>query len=105
MRKTTIGLLAGAAAGIIDVAPMVAQHLTWDANLSAFCFWIINGFLIANTNLKLPPVLKGVAIAYLVLIPLAILIGWKEPFTLLPIGCMTLVLGGLLGYVIEKWGR
>jgi len=43
-------------------------------------------------------------IAFLVILPSGILelIGWKEPISLLPIGIMTIVLGGLLGVTIER---
>jgi len=33
-------------------------------------------------------------------LPCAILIGWKEPKSLIPILAMTIVLGGLLGWMI-----
>lgn len=104
MSKILVGIMAGTVAGVLDLVPMLAQKLTWDANLSAFLLWVISGFLISTTNLKLPPVLKGVVISFLVLTPSAVLIGWKEPVSLLPISIMTLILGSLLGYVIEKWG-
>lgn len=105
MSKILVGIMAGTVAGVLDLVPMLAQKLTWDANLSAFLLWVISGFLISTTNLKLPPVLKGVVISFLVLTPSAVLIGWKEPVSLLPISVMTLILGGLLGYVIGKWGK
>lgn len=95
----------GIIAGIIDVVPMVFQELTWDANLSAFTLWVIAGFMIATSNLKLNGVLKGVLISFLILTPAAILIGWQEPMSLIPIGVMTLILGSLLGYFIERLGR
>ena len=104
MSKILVVIMAGTVAGVLDLVPMLAQKLTWDANLSAFLLWVISGFLISITNLKLPPVLKGVVISFLVLTPSAVLIGWKEPLSLLPISIMTLILGSLLGYVIEKWG-
>ncbi|MEW6516741.1 MAG: hypothetical protein AB1439_07560 [candidate division FCPU426 bacterium] len=105
MRKPIFGLLAGAVAGAIDVVPMVAQHLTWDANLSAFSLWVVSGFLIAASNLKLPPVLKGIIIPFLVLTPCAVLVGWKSPATLLPISLMTLLLGAGLGFAVGRWGK
>ena len=52
-RKIIYGLLFGAAAGVIDVLPMIIQKLTWDADLSAFFMWVVVGFLIATTELKL----------------------------------------------------
>ena len=103
MKKTQLGILLGAIAGIIDVVPMVLQKLTWDANLSALSLWIISGFLIATTNLKIKGVAKGIIISFLVLSPSAILIGWKEPFSLIPVFTMTLILGSALGFLYDKY--
>ena len=83
MKKTQLGILLGIIAGIIDVVPMVLQKLTWDANLSAFSLWIISGFLIATTNIKMRGVAKGILIPFLVLLPSAILIGWEKKYCFL----------------------
>ena len=105
MKKQIIGIALGSIAGIIDVIPMVIQKLTWDANISAFVMWVVIGFLIASVEIKLRPFIKGIFIAFLVLLPSAILIGWKEPVTLFPIAVMTLVLSSLLGVFINKYTR
>ncbi len=102
MKKIKIGLLFGIIAGVIDVIPMIMQNLTWDANISAFTMWIVVGFLIATIDLKINSIIKGILIAFLVLLPSAILIGWKEPVSLIPILIMTTILGGLLGFSINK---
>lgn len=102
MRKIKIGIIFGIIAGIIDVIPMIIQKLTWDANLSAFFMWIVVGFLISIVDLKINSILKGVLIAFIVLLPTAVLIGWKEPISLIPISIMTTILGGLLGFTINK---
>ncbi len=102
MKKAYRGILLGTIAGIIDLIPMIFQKLTWDANISALIFWIVSGFLIATTNLKIKGIVKGIFISFLVLLPSAILIGWKEPFSLMPIFIMTLILGSALGYLIDK---
>lgn len=102
MKKTKTGLLLGMAAGIIDVIPMIIQNLTWDANISAFTMWTVVGFLISTIDLKLNPIIKGFLTAFLVLLPIAILIGWKEPLSLIPIITMTTILGGLLGFSFHK---
>jgi hypothetical protein len=104
MKKITSGILLGICAGIIDVIPMILQKLSWDANLSAFTMWIVVGFLISSVEIKINPIIKGILIAFLVLLPTAILIGWKEPLSLIPISIMTLLLGGLLGFAIHKIG-
>ena len=102
MKKIKIGLLLGMAAGVIDVIPMIMQNLTWDANISAFTMWIVVGFLIATMDLNINSIIKGILTAFLVLLPTAILIGWKEPVSLIPIAIMTTILGGLLGFSINK---
>jgi len=103
MKNTiVVGVLLGAVAGVLDVIPMLLQGLTWDANLSAFFLWVVSGFMLATSNLKLAPVLKGILIPFICLLPSAFIIGWKDPFSLVPIGVMTLILGALLGLVYRK---
>jgi len=105
MDRKASGVVSGAVAGIIDVIPMIVQDLTWDANLSAFLMWVVVGFLISVTDLNLPSAIKGVLIAFLVLAPSVVIIGWEEPVSLLPIGVMTVILGCLLGWFIERINR
>ena len=102
MTKIVKGLLVGAGAGVIDVIPMIAQKLSWDANLSAFCFWVVTGVVVATSNLNLKPIFKGIVLAFLILSPVAILIGWKEPSSLIPIGIMTLLLGAGVGRLLGR---
>ncbi|HBF87144.1 MAG TPA: hypothetical protein DDX39_00775 [Bacteroidales bacterium] len=105
MNKKSIGLILGVVAGIIDVTPMIIQGLTWDANFSALSMWIIIGFFIASVDLKINPVLKGILISFLTLIPSSFIIAWHEPISLIPISIMTLVLGSLLGFTIDKFSK
>ena len=102
MNKKVIGILLGVLAGIIDVIPMIIQNLTWDANLSVFTMWIVIGFFIVSIELKINPILKGIVISFLVLLPMAIIIGWNDPAVLIPIAIMTVILGSFLGYAINK---
>ena len=83
---------------------MILQKLTWDAILSAFSMWIIVGFMISISDLKINNVLKGILISFLILTPVAILIAWAQPISLIPIFLMTLLLGSLLGYFVNRFG-
>lgn len=102
MTKTLKGIILGATVGTIDVIPMILQKLTWDANLSAFSMWVIIGYLLTKIEMKIPAFLKGIVISVLILIPTAIIIGWQEPFSLIPITIMTMILGSILGILIKK---
>lgn len=104
LSKIKIGIIFGIIAGIIDLIPMILQKLTWDANLSAFSMWVIAGFMITTSKLKINSVLKGILISFLLLTPSAVIIGWHQPTSLIPIFIMTLILGGLLGYFINHFG-
>jgi len=101
-KKILLGLVLGLAAGIIDLVPMLLQKLSWDANLSALSLWLVSGVLTASVDWKINPAVKGIVISLLVLLPSAVLIGAKEPLSLVPIGAMTLILGGALGYFTNR---
>jgi len=102
MNKIILGILLGCIAGIIDVIPMILQKLTWDANISAFCLWVVAGLMISTSTLQLPAVLKGILISFLILLPSLILIAWKDTKSIIPILIMTVILGSLLGLSISK---
>ena len=101
MKKVAVGLFCGCVAGLIDVIPMFFQKLPLEADLSAFSMWVVVGFLVAVTEIKINKVLKGILIAFMALLPSAIIIGAKEPLSLIPIGIMTLILGSGLGFASE----
>ena len=102
MQKVKVGILLGIGAGIIDVIPMIIQKLSWDANLSAFSMWIVIGLFMSLIDIKSNSAFKGILISFLILLPTAILIGWKEPLSLIPIVAMTTILGGFMGYFVGK---
>ena len=102
MKRIKWGLLLGAVAGVIDVILMVIQKLSWDANLSAFTFWVIVGLIISISDIKLKGTLKGVVLSLILIVPLAIIIGWQNPLTLVPIIIMNIILGSGLGYLIDR---
>jgi hypothetical protein len=102
MKKTVIGIGLGTIAGIIDLLPMVIQKVPFNGCLSAFSMWVVIGFLLTITNLKLNAIIKSIIIALLVLLPNTFIIGWDEPVKLVPIIIITLLIGGLLGYFYER---
>ncbi len=104
IKKIYLGILFGIIAGIIDIVPMIVQKLTWDANLSAFFHWIIIGFIISTSNLKIKGALKGLIISIILLIPIALLVWWNDTSSIIPMTISTIILGSLLGFLIDKYG-
>ena len=101
-RKIFLGTILGFIAGIIDIIPMIIQKLPMHAILSAFLMWVVLGFLINTSVLKINGALKGLLLSFLILLPTAILIAQTEPISLIPISIMTAILGTLLGFVSDK---
>lgn len=105
MNRIIFGIVLGIFAGIIDISPMLAMKLPLAANLSAFSLWVVAGFFVATSTLRINSVLKGALVSSLILLPTAILIGQNNLADLIPVIFMTLILGSLLGYFIEKYGK
>ena len=96
------GLILGVIAGIINSIPTFYMGLTWDAHLSVFFFWVVSGFMLATSNLQLPPLPKGVLIPFVCLLPGVFIIGWEDPYSLIPVFILTLCIGYLLSFFYNK---
>jgi len=94
--------MVGVVIGVIDLIPMIFNGLPADANLSAFSLWVIASIFASKCKIVENPILNGVIISFMVLLPAAILIAWREPFSLIPITLMTLLLGSLMGYAVNR---
>ncbi len=105
MKKIYTGVVLGFIAGVLDVIPMILQKLAWHECLSAFTLWVVSGFLLSVTELKIHPVLRGIVIPFLVFAPSAALIGRHQPFILIPITITTLFLGALMGFAYWKLAK
>jgi len=101
-KKILIGIGLGIIAGLIDLIPMIIQDLPWNANLSAFCMWVIIGFFVSITDLNVNDVLKSILIAFLILLPNLFIIGLQDPGSIFPIAIMTLLLSSILGFLFKK---
>src|SRR5574344_1980388 len=102
MNKLIKFLITGVIIGIVDVIPMLLMNLTWDANISAFTMWVVISYLLYFNNQKYNQLIKSIVIAFLVLTPNAILIGWNNPINLVPVIIMTLLLSLLMGFISGK---
>jgi hypothetical protein len=69
----------------------------------AFSMWVVIGFFIATSRLAISAPLLGLLTSFLCLLPCAIIIGAKEPLTLIPIAVITAILGSGLGWAVKRF--
>ncbi len=103
MTRLTRAAIIGAAAGILDVAPMIAQGLDWYANTSAFAEWIALGIVIPHVEIGTRGWLKGLLIAELCVVPVMILVAMNGLSAIVPIVVSTAFLGSLVGHFGDKY--
>lgn len=97
MDHFTLSLAAGAAAGVLDVLPMIAQRLPFRQCLSAFCTYLFAGILIFHSNLPyLPWWADGMAVAGMLALPVMLLFTGKERKAVPIVAVNALLLGFLL---------
>ena len=102
MNKLVKFIIVGIVIGIIDVIPMLIMKLSWDANISAFCMWVVVSIILYSNNMKLNHIVKSMVVAFLVLLPNAILIAWNNPINILPVVAMTTILSICMGLVTKR---
>jgi hypothetical protein len=103
LNKTRYSLILGLTAGLINLIPMILEKLGWEIVLSTLVMWVIIGYLLAHLSLPWKGVRKGVILAFLVFLPMAIVISRYDPLSLITISAMTFILGGLLGSFITMY--
>lgn len=101
MKPALAGTITGTVAGIVAMVPMSIGDFSQETRIAAFAGWIITGFLISASTLKISPVFRGITVAFLVFMPLAIITGGACPASLIPVALLTLLLGGLLGFSVN----
>lgn len=100
---TALGI--GAIAGVIDVAPMLAQHLSIYACLSAWVHWVVLGVIITYVRIPLSPYIKGIVLAQMTALPIVLLIIETDPFSAVPIFIMSCFLGACVGKATAVWAK
>lgn len=94
MERTVLILLTGIIAGVIDVAPMIKMKLDRYSIISAFVYYLILPFIIANTTLfGMDWWLKGGVIGLMLALPVIIMVMKDDRKSAVPMVIMSIVLG------------
>jgi len=99
MNDLLIAILIGLAAGTIDVVPMIIQKLDKTSCLSAFVHYFILGLIIPFVNIDIAPWIRGASIAFLMSIPVMIIVFSKDRKAIIPMSLFSLILGAGIGIV------
>jgi len=98
MKSLLVSMAIGVVAGLIDIAPMIAQKLDKRATISAFLHYFLLSIVIVNINL---PVivwwLQGSVIALALTLPIIIIVSGNDKKAIPIIATMAVVLGALIG--------
>ena len=101
MPKLLIAILIGAAAGIIDIIPMLLQKLNKYVTISAFLHWVAAGIVLTYLDVPLAPWLSGLAFGELLAVPVAVMVAKDEPKSAPIILGMSAILGTLIGIAVS----
>lgn len=98
MKIFFITVLIGVIAGILDILPMIKMKMDKYSITSAFVFYLVAAFIIANTNLVgVVWWLKGSIITLAMATPVIIIVAKEDKKSIVPISAMAVVLGTLIG--------
>ena len=103
MDHFTLSLCVGAAAGALDVIPMIAQRLAFRSCLSAFCPYLFAAVIVFHGRLPyLPWWAEGMAVALMMALPVVLTFTGKERKAVPMILLNALLLGFLIS-VAERY--
>lgn len=100
MNNILTALLIGAAAGFIDVLPMLQQKVPVFSKIAIFCQWLFLGLIIPFLSWDLEPWLTGLIAGELGMLPFAIQALYRNPKAVIP----SMIMAGILGIAIGVAG-
>ncbi len=105
MSKLLIALLIGAAAGALDIIPMLLRKAPWHEVAVPFVHWLMLGVLIAYVQMPVHPALKGSIVAVMTTLPILISYSQTKPGAVLPILGISIVLGAVVGWLTQRYAN
>jgi hypothetical protein len=97
MNRMTEALIAGVITGLFNVSVMAFKGMNPIDMLAVFLQYILGSYAIFFVPLKLPGWLKGLAVAVICAVPIAIFVSLRDPSGSLIAGFIMFGLSGILG--------
>lgn len=96
MNEYLYKILIGAAAGAIDIIPMIIKREKLSSTISAFIHWLVAGFIIGSLQMDIQPWAKGLIFGELLAVPMIIVVGAKDKTAIIPM----IIMSGILGLIV-----
>ena len=97
MNHLVLSLLIGAAAGVIDIIPMLAQRLPMRSIVSAFLQYFFVSIIIVNIDLfGIAWYLQGALISFALALPVMVIVARSDRRAVPPMAVMSVLVGTLV---------
>jgi hypothetical protein len=102
-RRIITGFGLGLAAGFVDVAPMVEQDVPPELAVPVLVRWVAVGLLAALARHPRAGAARGALVSFLTILPEAVRVAYRAPLDGLPMVATALVLGAIVGLLLERF--
>ena len=102
MRDARVIVLVGLAAGLLDLIPLVMVGAPVFNMVAIVVFWLVAVFFMAKTKLFANPLLNGLVVAVLIMLPVVLIVYTVNPKDFLPMLSMAVILGPLSGAALHR---
>jgi len=103
MKNALVILVVGLAAGLLDLIPLVMVKAPLFNMLAIMVFWLVAVFFMAKITLFRNPLLNGLVVAVLIMLPVVMTVYTVNPKDFVPMLSMAVLLGPLSGVALH-WG-
>jgi hypothetical protein len=102
MRDAWVIFGVGLAAGLLDLIPLVMVDAPVFNMVAIVVFWLVAVFFMARTTLLANPLLNGLVVAVLIMLPVVLIVYTVNPKDFLPMLSMAVILGPLAGIALHR---
>lgn len=102
MRNTLVIVIVGLAAGLLDLVPLVMVKAPLLNMAAIMVFWLVAVFFMAKVTLFRNPLLNGLVVAVMIMLPVVMTVYTINPKDFLPMLSMAVILGPLSGIALSR---
>jgi hypothetical protein len=102
MKNALVIVIIGLAAGLLDLIPLIMVEAPLLNMAAIVIFWLVAVFFMTRASLFKNPLLNGLAVAVLIMLPVVMTVYVVNPGDFLPMLSMAVILGPLSGFALNR---